>query len=81
MTRKETANARRVQWVLETGALAKPISEQLIAQEVGLSDVKAKHFQRDLDAINRLRIRGWLTDRQAQGARNRLCHALAKVVE
>ena len=53
---------------LSIGALADPIKKQLKAQGIDLSAKDSKALQSDVDAINRLRIRGLLTDAEGRKA-------------
>lgn len=47
------------------GALAPPLREQMKEQGVPIDDNAAEHLERDIDAVNRLRVRGLLPDSQA----------------
>lgn len=55
---------------IRMGALAPKLSEQI----PGLPE----HFDRDADAITRLKIRGLLTDAEGDKARKRLIKAIEK---
>lgn len=52
------------------GALSPPLSEQL--KDTGIAADKLKLLDMDSDAINRLRIRGYLTDSATVSAQKKL---------
>ena len=54
------------------GAISDPLSTQLRKQKYLFDKEKVKHFQRDIDALNRLRIRGYITDSQTDAATGKL---------
>ena len=60
------------------GALAESIEEQLHVQRVRFDTKAARHWTRDAQAIDRLRIRGLLTDSVTRGLRRRLLRDILK---
>lgn len=60
---------------LHFGALAPRPSKQ-----VRLPPEEAKHFDKDADAIDRLLVRGIISDSEAKRARQRLVNQIAKKV-
>lgn len=63
---------------IEFGALAPPLAEQL--KDAGIGVVKWAIFQKDADAITRLRVRGVMSDLEAHKARTRLIKAIGKAL-
>jgi hypothetical protein len=58
------------------GALAPALSEQLA--DSGLTTEQLEHFDKDADAILRLRIRGYLTDSAYLSAFKKLMKAIER---
>ena len=65
---------------IRVGALAPSLSEQLKQQNLGCSKEELKHWTLDSEAINRLRIRGVITDGEAHKAGMRLLRKISKRV-
>ncbi len=65
---------------LVMGALATLLPEQLQEQGLEMEVVKENHFIRDIEALNRLFIRGVITDSENEKARRRLMKAISKEV-
>jgi hypothetical protein len=63
---------------LSLGALSPRLEEQLRKQGKWVEAAKLDHYQRDADAISRLRVRGLLPDRAAYAARSKLINNLLK---
>lgn len=61
---------------IELGALADPITKQPVAKYLTADD--ADHFERDNDAISRLRLRGLIPDSAATKARDKLTRNIVK---
>lgn len=66
-------------FIINFGTLSPKVSEQLVAQ--GICVPNAWHFDLDSDSINRLRIRGLITDSQAHAANKRLMKQIQKVAK
>ena len=58
------------------GAFANPLVKQLMGLRFRLPDVG--HWQKDADAIVRLRIRGFLSEAETSRARDRLSKKIVK---
>ncbi|MDG6912651.1 MAG: hypothetical protein JRN35_06160 [Nitrososphaerota archaeon] len=61
------------------GALAEPLAKQLA--EFIIEDDDLEHFQKDVDAIVRLKIRGILSDGVASSAFRRLQAHIVKAIK
>lgn len=70
-----------IKWGLRFGALCPPIIEQITEQGLGISARLVAHYQKDVDAIIRLTVRGVITDGEAHRAKTRLMKRIAKDVE
>lgn len=66
---------------LQVGALAPTIASQLKEQKVKVSAHVIEHWQMDVDAINRLRIRGMISERSAQVAVKKLVAHICKLAK
>lgn len=51
-----------------------------LAEQIGFTDETIEHFQRDLDAQNRLFVRSMLTYGEVEKVRKRIVKAIAKHV-
>lgn len=54
------------------GALSDKLNVQLKRQEFKFKKEDVEHFEKDIDALNRLRIRGYLTDSATDNATKKL---------
>ena len=62
------------------GALALPIHRQIREQGLSIMEHEADQFQKDVDAINRLRLKSIITDSEARRAHNRLMKQIDRAV-
>jgi hypothetical protein len=62
------------------GALSPPIGEQLQTQglKLQMDPLQRQYLQRDADEVSRLRVRGVLTEAEADRARKRLFQVVKK---
>ena len=63
------------------GAMSDPISKQLKAQKLKFDVETVKHFQKDIDAIIRVRIRGILGDSIYVKAQDKLFKNITKHIQ
>lgn len=63
------------------GAMSPSIYDQLIKQGVKVTKKECEHFQKDVDSLNRLRIRGLITDSESHKANQRFMKMLTKELE
>lgn len=63
---------------LHFGALANPILVQLEEQNLALSNVEARVYQRIADAITLLNVNSFINDSTTQKARKKLLREIAK---
>lgn len=68
-------------FTLSLGALAPSIADQLEQIGYRVTPYQAKHVQKDVDALNRLKVRGVLSDGEAKRACTRLMKMIAKWME
>ena len=69
---------------IEFGALAPKLTEQIKDQTGALSDGQMSDIdtiQKDADAVNRLYVRGVLSEAATRTARKRLMNKIAKVLD
>ena len=62
------------------GAMAEPISKQLKKQGFKYDEEQVKHFEKQLDAITRLRFADLIADTIATKAFNKLCKRIQQHV-
>jgi hypothetical protein len=60
------------------GAMSKPLHEQIVEHGISVTEKEMSHYQKDAAAIVRLRIRGLLSDKETDNARNRLMKSIVK---
>lgn len=65
--------------LLEFGAMAPDISQQLAYQGLTAKARAIAHWQKDADAITRLSVRGMLSDSEKSKARRRLLKTILRV--
>jgi len=65
---------------LRYGAMSDTISKQLTVQGFKFDKKLCEHWQKDADAITRIRIRGILTANQTEKARIKLLNIIAKTL-
>ena len=63
------------------GAMADPLKDQLRQQGLHMNAGKCGHFQRDMDAINRLLIRGMASDSEGTKIRRRLLKSILEEID
>jgi hypothetical protein len=68
----EPKNVETKQFGLHFGALADSVREQLKSQGFKFDKNEVSHFEKDVDALNRLRIRGYLNDSSTDKATKKL---------
>ena len=62
----------KIKFRLEFGCLCKPVSEQLRAAGIELSEDKTREFDSDLEALNAIKFRNLFTPSQIDTAYNKL---------
>lgn len=62
---------------LSFGALANRLEDQLIKQGFDFNQEEVEQFQQDIDAVIRLRIRGYIPDSQIDKMNKRLLKEIA----
>jgi hypothetical protein len=63
------------------GALSDSLAKQIRDQDLEIDPTKCGHLQLDIDAVNRLRIRGALTDSEAHKVHKRLMKSITNAVQ
>jgi len=63
------------------GAMAPKLAEQLKSQNFSYNKVDMIHFQKDADAIVRLKVRGLITAFETEKATNKLIKSIKKHIE
>ena len=63
---------------LNFGAMSHSIASQLIEQNIDFSAADCKTWQKDVDAVTLLHIRGFLTDSETHKARQRIIKNIGK---
>ncbi len=66
--------------VVYFGAISDKLSKQLKDQKFKFNKDNVNHFEEDIEAMNRLRIRGYLTDSVADKVRAKLYKKIEKHV-
>lgn len=66
---------------IEMGILAKPLRDQLNLQGIALEDKDADRLEKALDAVARLKINGYMTDGEANKARDRIWKDISKIIK
>jgi hypothetical protein len=60
------------------GAMSKPLHEQISEHGIPVTQDEMSHYQKDAEAITRLRIRGMLSDKEVGNTQNRLMKNIVK---
>lgn len=66
---------------LHFGAICDPIAKQISGQQLKFDKSEVSHYQKDADAITRLRIRGYLPDSTLKKAQQKLFKKITKHVQ
>lgn len=64
---------------IRMGGMSPKISQQLRGK--GLPMQMLRHFDKDADAITRLYVRGFLTNRECSASRERLAKKITQLIE
>jgi hypothetical protein len=60
------------------GAMSKPLHEQISEHGIPVTQDEMSHYQKDAEAITRLRIRGMLSDKEVGNTQIRLMKNIVK---
>jgi hypothetical protein len=60
------------------GAMSKPLHEQISEHGIPIKEGEMAHYQKDAEAITRLRIRGMLSDKEVGNTQIRLMKSITK---
>lgn len=66
---------------LTFGAMSDPLIKQLRKQKFLFDEDTVDHFQKDIDAFNRLRIRGYLTTSETKNVNDKLFKKITQHLE